>query len=200
MRIISGKAKGRKILSPLNEGRDTKVGDVHATRPTLDRVKEAMFSIISHKLEEARTLDLFAGTGSLGLESISRGAKNCIFVDYFRETYDLLIENIKNLNFSEQSSTLFMDYRMALNKFKKEEKDFDLILKDPPYLNEMIPYALEFIEANDLLDKNGVIVTKTDIREEITEEVNSLKLVLSRKYGNTVINFYQFECEENEDE
>lgn len=196
MRIIAGKAKGRKLLSPLNGGRETEVGDPNATRPTLDRVKEAMFSIISHKILDAKVLDLFAGTGSLGLEALSRGADSCIFVDSYRETYELLLENIKNLNFNDVSSTLFMDYKMALKNLSSSEKVFDIIFVDPPYLNNMIPYALNYIDEHNMMSEKGVIVTKTDIREEITEEDGNIELVLSRKYGKTVISFYQFKEKE----
>lgn len=200
MRIIAGKAKGRKLLAPLNGGRETKVGDPHATRPTLDRVKEAMFSIINHKILDSVVLDLFAGTGSLGLESISRGASHATFVDYYRETYDLLNENIKNLKFNDQSQTLFMDYKLALNKFKNDKKVFDIIFIDPPYLNNMIPDVVKFIQENGLLSKNGVIVTKTDISEEMTEGYQDIELVLSRKYGRTVLGFYQYKDEDEEND
>lgn len=191
MRIIAGKARGRKILSPLNEGRVTKVGDMHATRPTLDRVKEAMFNIIAHKIEDANVLDLFAGTGSLGLESASRGAKEVILVDSFKETYDLLVENIENLSFNKECKSIFSDYKLVLNKLKNEKKVFDIIFINPPYLNNMIPPVIEYIEENDMLSENGVIVTKTDIREDVSEGHNTIELVLKRKYGNTVLGFYQ---------
>ncbi|HSR04752.1 MAG TPA: RsmD family RNA methyltransferase, partial [Proteiniclasticum sp.] len=94
MRIISGTAKGRKLLSPKNEGRITEKGEMRATRPTLDRIKVSMFDIINHKIYGAKVLDMFAGTGSLGLECASRGAKEVILLEKFRETYDILMENI----------------------------------------------------------------------------------------------------------
>ena len=105
MRIIAGSAKGRKILSPQNEGRNPEKGELRATRPTLDRIKESMFNIISHKIYNARVLDLFAGTGSLGLEAASRGAKQVVFLEKFKETYDILIENIKILGFTDKSQS-----------------------------------------------------------------------------------------------
>lgn len=191
MRIIAGTRKGRKILSPLNEGRDTKVGDVHATRPTLDRVKEAMFNIIQNKLINASVLDLFAGTGSLGLEAASRGAKEVILVDYFKETFDLLVENINNLEFNEKCKAVFTDYHHALDNFKAKNKVFDVIFIDPPYLNNMIPGVIKFIEENHMLSKDGVIVTKTDSSEEVTDGSGDITKVFDRKYGNTTLAFYQ---------
>lgn len=196
MRIIAGSARGRKILSPLNEGRTTKTGEVKATRPTLDRVKEAMFSIIAHKIEGAKTLDLFAGTGSLGLEAASRGAKPVYLVDSFRETYDLLVENIANLGFNKECTSLFMDYHEALKKLSVKGEVFDLIFIDPPYLNEMIPTAIKFIHQQGMLSGSGVIVTKVDSRETPYQGIEDLKIVLERRYGNTTLVFYQYETED----
>ncbi len=191
MRIIAGTRKGRKILSPLNEGRETKVGDVHATRPTLDRVKEAMFNIIQNKIYDAHVLDLFAGTGSLGLEAASRGAREVVLVDYFKETFDLLVENINNLEFNEKCKAVFTDYHNALEKFRAQHKIFDVIFIDPPYLNNMIPGVIKFIEENHMLSNNGVIVTKTDSSEEVTDGYGDIAKVFDRKYGNTTLAFYQ---------
>lgn len=196
MRIIAGSAKGKKILSPINQGKDTKTGELKATRPTLDRVKEAMFSIISHKIEDANTLDLFAGTGSLGLEAASRGARQVVLVDSFSETYDLLVENINNLGFNKECTSLFMDYREALKKLSTKGEVFDLVFIDPPYLNDMIPVAVKFIHKQAMLSKTGVIVTKVDSREELYPGVEDLKIVLDRRYGNTTLVFYQYETEE----
>lgn len=194
MRIIAGKARGRKILGPLNQGRETKTGELVATRPTLDRVKEAIFSIISHKIYEANALDLFAGTGSLGLEAISRGAAHCVFVDYFRETYDILLENIETLGFKDQSRTLFKDYKAALASLKGQV--FSLIFIDPPYLNDMIEQSLTDIDAYHLLSEDGVVVAKIDTSQEIFQGSENIKLVDARKYGNTTILFYQKPSEE----
>lgn len=192
MRIIAGKAKGRKLLAPLNEGRDTRTGELKATRPTLDRVKEAMFSIINHKIPEARVLDLFAGTGSLGLEAASRGAGSVVLVDTFKETYDLLVKNIHGLGFNEECFSIQLDYMEALKRLASKKEVFDIIFIDPPYLNDMIPPAVEFIVSQGLLDSEGVIVTKVDSKEEIYKGFNDLTIVVQKKYGNTTLVFYQF--------
>lgn len=193
MRIIAGKAKGRKLLSPLNEGRDPKTGEVRATRPTLDRVKEAMFSIISHKIEGAAVLDLFAGTGSLGLEAASRGAARVILSDAFPETYRLLQENIKNLGLEAECSALHKDYREVLRSLAAKQDQFDVIFVDPPYLNEMIPTAVGLIQDGNLLTRDGVIVTKVDSSEKVFPGLADLQVVLNRRYGNTTLVFYQYE-------
>lgn len=193
MRIIAGKARGRKILGPHNEGRETKTGELRATRPTLDRVKEAMFNIIQYKIYGARALDVFAGTGSLGLEAASRGARSVYLVDAFRETYDLLVENISNLGFNEECKPFHLDYREALQRFGAKGEVFDLIFIDPPYLNEMIPQAMALVHEHRLLSPDGIIITKVDSREEIFPGIADLCMMQKRRYGNTTLVFYQYE-------
>ena len=196
MRIIAGKARGRKIKGPINEGRETKTGEVKATRPTLDRVKEAMFNIIQNKIYNAHVLDVFAGTGSLGLEAASRGARSVYLVDAFKETYDLLVENIEHLGFNKECSSYLLDYREALKRFGAKGEVFDLIFIDPPYLNEMIPVAIELVDKHQMLSQDGVIITKIDSRETIFEGLGDLKVVEERRYGNTTLVFYQYEKKE----
>ena len=196
MRIIAGKARGRKIKGPINEGRETKTGEVKATRPTLDRVKEAMFNIIQNKTYNAHVLDVFAGTGSLGLEAASRGARSVYLVDVFKETYDLLVENIEHLGFNKECSSYLLDYREALKRFGAKGEVFDLIFIDPPYLNEMIPVAIELVDKHKMLSQDGVIITKVDSRETIFEGLGDLKVVEERRYGNTTLVFYQYEKKE----
>lgn len=193
MRIIAGTARGRKLLSPNNEGRDPKTGELRATRPTLDRVKEAMFSIIQNKIYNAQVLDVFAGTGSLGLEAASRGARTVTLVDAFAETYDLLVENIRNLGFNEKCRALHLDYREALRRLHQEGKVFDLIFIDPPYLNEMIPTAMALVAEFGLLSPQGTIITKIDSGETVFPGSDGLAVVLQRRYGNTTLVFYEFE-------
>lgn len=183
MRIIAGLAKGRKLLPP--EGMET-------TRPTLDRVKEAMFSMIQNRLEDARVLDVFAGTGSLGLESVSRGAEQCVLVDRSPVTFDRLKKNVESINFVEQCRCLNMDSYEALDFLAKERKVFDIIFIDPPYLKDMIPKAIAVIHSNSMLDKAGIIVTKIDSSETIYEGNGKILLTKYRKYGNTTVCLYNY--------
>ena len=186
MRIISGKAKGRKLLSP----------ETMETRPTLDRVKESMFSIIQGYIMDSRVIDVFAGTGSLGLEAASRGAKEVYLIDKSKETFPLLKENIHNLKFEDCCTALNMDSYDALNFLAKKDEKFNLIFIDPPYCKEMIPDALKIIKEKDMLYKDGIIVTKIDSIEEIYEGYSDIKLINSKKYGNTTICFYEVLREE----
>ena len=186
MRIIAGIAKGKKLLSP-DDGTAT-------TRPTLDRVKEAMFSIIQTHVPYSTVLDVFAGTGSLGIEAVSRGAKKCYLVDKSPETFPLLKKNVENLDFSDKCECLNMDSCKALEHLNKKEIVFNLIFIDPPYRKNMIPSAIEYIANNNLLQKDGVIVTKIDSIEEIFQGNEKIILTKSRKYGNTTVCIYS--CKE----
>lgn len=181
MRIISGKAKGRKLLSP--EGMET--------RPTLDRVKQSMFNIIQTKLVGAVTLDVFAGTGSLGLEAASRGAKECILIDKSNVTYPILKQNIENLAFTDTCKSYNMDSYEVLNKLGKENKCFDIIFIDPPYMKDMIPPCVDIITKEHLLQSDGIIVTKIDTKEIIYKGNQDILLYDYRKYGNTTVCFYK---------
>lgn len=191
MRIISGTAKGRKLLSPKNEGRVTLKGELRATRPTLDRVKVSMFNIINHKIYGASVLDMFAGTGSLGLECASRGADKVTLLEKFKETYDILVENITVLGFKDNATAFHKDaYEFIKSSGSKEEK-FDIIFVDPPYLNNMVEESIRLIEQYDLLSQNGVIVSKYDKDEPIYKPEGKYELIDERKYGKTILGFYQ---------
>lgn len=188
MRIIAGLAKGRKLLSPEGIG----------TRPTLDRIKESMFSIIQNEVPYATVLDVFAGTGSLGLEAASRGAKQCYLVDKGPITFPILEKNVENLKFQQICKCLNMDSYNALNKLAKDGIVFGLIFVDPPYMKNMIPKAIEIIDEKGLLNRNGLIVTKIDSSEEIYGGNEKINLIDSRKYGNTTVCFYRYKEDWNE--
>lgn len=183
MRIIAGLAKGRKLLSP--EGMET-------TRPTLDRVKQSIFSIIQNKTPYSIALDVFSGTGSLGLEAISRGAKECYLVDKSDITFPILKKNVENLNFQDKCILFNMDSYKALAEFTNRGIVFDLIFIDPPYRKNMIPPAIDIISEKSLLNKDGLIVTKIDTVEEIYEGNEKIVLTDKRKYGNTTVCFYKY--------
>lgn len=182
MRIIAGLAKGRKILSPEGMG----------TRPTLDRIKENIFNIIQNDVYEAIAVDLFAGTGSLGLEAVSRGAKKCYLIDKGDITFKYLKENVVNLKFEDKCECLNMDAYEGLKFFVKKGIVFNLIFIDPPYLKNMIPPAIEFIEKNNLLAKDGLIVTKIDSSEELYLGGDEIEIINHRKYGNTTVCLYRY--------
>lgn len=183
MRIIAGKARGRKLLPP----------DTMETRPTLDRVKESMFSIIQNYIQDSVVVDVFAGTGSLGLEAASRGAKEVYLVDKSNTTFPILKRNVENLKFEDFCFPLNLDSYDALKMLSKKGKVFDIIFIDPPYCKEMIPKAMEIIKESNLLKKDGIIVTKIDSIEEIYSGYKEIKLLKSKKYGNTTVCIYNNE-------
>lgn len=181
MRIISGIARGRKILSP--EGMET--------RPTLDRIKESMFSIIQNKIYGSTVADIFSGTGSLGLEAASRGAKIAYLVDKSPSAYSFIVKNIENLKFQKICTPLNMNAYSALEKFHNENIKLDIIFIDPPYLKDMIPKALEIIFQKELLKDDGIIVTKIDSSEIICDGFGNIVLYDKRVYGNTTVCLYK---------
>lgn len=173
MRIISGKAKGTKLETL--EGNDT--------RPTLDRVKEALFSIIQNELWEAKVLDLFSGSGALGLESLSRGAKEAYLCDSSKKAIEIIKQNVKKTHFEEQVKIINKNYKKCLEEVKNEQ--FDIIFLDPPYRTNYGIEAVKFIIQNNIITKDGTIIFETDKKEE--EYLNELEKYASirglRKYG-----------------
>lgn len=182
MRIIAGTARGRKLLSPEGMG----------TRPTLDRIKESIFSIIQNRVRGSIAVDVFSGTGSLGLEAVSRGAEKCYLIDKGDVTFKLLQQNVDNLKFNDKCTCLKGDSYTYLQRFADDKVVFDLIFIDPPYAKEMIPPAIEIVGKNNLLKNDGLIVCKIDSLEEIYEGNDIISLTESRKYGNTTVCFYEY--------
>lgn len=175
MRVISGKYKGKKL-----EG-----FDIDGTRPTMDRIKESVFGIIQNHIQGSICLDLFAGSGSLGIEAISNGAKICYFVDNNPKILPILEKNLKNI---ENTSLIKKDFRQALEFFKEQKIQFDLIFLDPPYSNHFINQALNYIQKYHLLKEHGMIICEYE-----TEELNCLdyKILKEKKYGNKFIRIYE---------
>jgi 16S rRNA (guanine966-N2)-methyltransferase len=187
MRIISGSARGRKLLSPVGIG----------TRPTLDRIKEAIFNIIQNRVRGAVVVDMFSGTGSLGLEAASRGADKCYLIDMGDTTFEMLQKNVDNLKFNDKCKCLKGDTYKHMQTFADEKIVFDLIFIDPPYAKDMIPPAIDIISKNGLLSKDGLIVCKIDSSEEIYEGNSMIHRSALRKYGNTTVLFYEYIGENN---
>lgn len=179
MRVISGYLKGRNI-----DGYDT-IG----TRPTMNRVKESMFASIQEYISDSLVLDLFSGSGSLGIEAISKGAKKCYFVDNGREILNILRKNINNLNIEEKSTIINRDYREALLYFKNNNIKFNIILVDAPYKMEAMNEVIELVNKYNLLEDDGILVLEysTDI---LKDNYSNLKLLKSKKYGDKYVNIY----------
>lgn len=179
MRIISGIARGTKLETL--EGLDT--------RPTLDRVKESLFSIIQAEIYEANVLDLFSGSGALALESISRGAKSAVSCDSSRKAIEIIRQNIKKTHFEDKVKTMNRDYKKCLEELKNET--FDIIFLDPPYKTNFGIEATKIIIEKEMLSDEGIIIFETDKKEEDylkeIEEYASVKDL--RKYGRVTLVF-----------
>ncbi len=178
MRVISGIYKGRKIDGYTIDG----------TRPTQERVKESLFSMIQEKVPTSIVLDLFAGSGNLGIEALSNGAKFAYFNDSNKNACKVIQKNIDTLKISNAKVTC-MDYQEALKYFSKNKITFDLIFLDPPYKMHILKEIIEEIIHLELLNPSGLIVL--EFEEEQAQEYSSLFLLKSRKYGYKNIQIYQ---------
>lgn len=177
MRVITGSARGRNLK--------TLSGD-EIVRPTTDRVKEAMFSIVQFDLPGAKVLDLFAGSGQLGIEALSRGADNAVFIDKNSDAFETVKENLKTTNLFQKSTVLNAD---SVTYIKNSKLKFDLIIIDPPYnkglTQEVLPYA-----ANCCND-GATIICETDFNEELPESVGDFLKFKEYKYSKTKLTTYK---------
>ncbi|ACN14227.1 putative small methyltransferase [Desulforapulum autotrophicum HRM2] len=179
MRIISGKYRGKKLITP--RGLET--------RPTLDRIRESIFNIISQRIANARVLDLFAGTGALGLEALSRNAGFATFVDNSREACTVINKNIALLQFEHCTTVIQHDLTRAGTLARIRPKKFDLVFMDPPYRKGLIDAVLENSEFIDLLADNALVVCEHGAQENPGINISKLDITDQRKYGKTQITF-----------
>ena len=181
MRIISGKARGTKLYTLDGEN----------TRPTLDRVKEPLFNIINSKLMNAVVLDLFAGSGALGLESLSRGASKVVFCDKNFEAIKIVQKNVDKTRFNEKSIILKKDYVSTINFLSDNGYKFDLIFLDPPYETDYIYESLNLVINKNLACDNTIIVAETDEPDRVVKQISNLKIDIydTRKYGRAYLLF-----------
>jgi 16S rRNA (guanine966-N2)-methyltransferase len=185
MRITGGQAKGR-TLAPL---KGLKI------RPTSDQVREAIFSILGQDLQGTRVLDLFAGTGSLGLEALSRRAKTALFIDHAPRAIALIKKNLTLCGFDETGLVLKKDLRRGIpltHPFVKA--GFDLVFLDPPYGGQLVCELLEHISAAEILDSKARVVAEVSRNETLPVSIRSLAKIDTRSYGDTKISIYA--CEE----
>ena len=174
MRVIAGKHRSR-ILNEFN-GQDI--------RPTTDRVKESLFNILQNKIQGSTVLDLFCGSGNLGIEAISRGAEKVVFIDNSKKSIELCKANLNKLK--EDGQTLFAD---SLSFLKRTIEKFDIIFLDPPYKTDIGENALKIIAENQLLTDDGVAVFESD--RFLDKEIGGLTKTDERKYGYVHLSFYK---------
>ena len=158
------------------------------TRPTLDRVKEALFNIIQSYIYDAKVLDLFSGSGALALESVSRGAKKAIVCDNSKKAIQIIKTNIQKCHFTEEIEVINKDYKKTLEDMK--DKKFDIIFLDPPYKTDFGIDAIEIIMKNNMLEEEGIVVFETDRENEYIDSIKEYANVLNvRKYGRVKLVF-----------
>lgn len=179
MRIISGTARGTKLFTL--EGQ--------TTRPTLDRVKESIFNIIQSQIINSNFLDVFSGSGAIGLEAASRGAKKVILCDKSKDAINIINKNIEKTHLKEKIELYNLDYETLLKNKIKEK--MDIIYIDPPYNSNFAIKTVEYIIEKNIADKNSTIIIETDSEEKILEELKKIDIEITdkRRYGRATLIF-----------
>ena len=178
MRVISGKARGVNLKTP----------DGVLTRPTIDRVKEALFSIINFDIPASNVLDLFGGTGQLGIEALSRGAKSAVFVDQREDACKLIKENLRRTKLEQDAKVVRMDY---LDYLKRCKEKFDIIFLDPPYAEVFLENALKCITEIDILQSGGIIVAERPLGKDLPWDFEGFTRSKDYKYGKVLLTIYR---------
>ena len=182
MRIISGKARGTKLYTL----------DGTATRPTLDRVKESLFNIIQNDIEDSTVLDLFSGSGAIGLEFLSRGAKRAVLCDSSKDAIKIIKQNVQKTHFEEKVEVYNMEFTKLVERLQNQK--FDIIYIDPPYATDFIKISLEKIIEYELVNENTKIIVETDDEKRILNQIEKMDVEITdkRKYGRATIIFLKY--------
>jgi 16S rRNA (guanine(966)-N(2))-methyltransferase RsmD len=179
MRIITGRSKGRRLVRPKGQG----------IRPTSDRVKGSIFNILREEIEEKRVLDLFAGTGNLGIEALSRGAQITIFVEKGRQAIRLIQKNLAQLGLEERSEIIPRDTHRAIGILKQRGESFDVIFMDPPYEKGLIQKTLMRLNSHPIYGKDTILVIEHHRLEPLPHPVEGWHLIRQKRFGDTLISF-----------
>lgn len=181
LRVISGSAKGHGLKT-------VKGG---TTRPTSDKVKGALYNIIAAYVEGSTVLDVFAGTGSLGIEALSRGAASAVFFDKSPICCGIIKDNLQHTKLADKALVYNVDYAAGIKKVHQEGHKFDIIIMDPPYNKNFIQEALKLLTINDIIVDDGIIIAEHSTMDKLPESCGKLKVIDTRKYGDTMITIYK---------
>lgn len=181
MRVIAGTKKGVKLASVKGQG----------IRPTTDCTKELIFNTLRRLIKDSLVLDIYAGTGSLGIEALSRGATKAIFVENNKYALKILKKNLEKIGFMDRAEVLKVSAERALSKLHDLELKFDLIFADPPYGIDLASKTLTRIEENNILRAGGWFVVEHRLKEHLLNSIGSLNLTSIKRQGDTAISFYQ---------
>ena len=182
LRIIGGTLKGKKLYSV----RDTSI------RPTADKLRESIFNILSQRVVNAVVIDLFAGTGALGIEALSRGAESALFVDNAKKALSVLRKNIDSCKLDQKANIIKWNIRQNLNCIKSKKQHFDLIFLDPPYDQDLIKPTLFNLDKCQSLKNGACIVVEHSLFETIPTDLSAFDLLDQRKYGKTLVSFLNY--------
>ena len=180
MRIIAGKWKSKRLLSPKTD----------KTRPTLDRVKEAVFSMISQDISESKVLDLFSGTGNLAIEALSRGAEFCYINDIDNTALKTIYSNIKLTNYEKYVKISKKEYEKCIRGLENENTSIDIIFLDPPFGAKYEIKCLELLSKSSIINSNTKIILETDKETLFDENIAGLELYAKKIYGRIMIRIY----------
>jgi len=183
MRVTAGTLKNRKIKS--REGRET--------RPTLERIKEAIFSIIGDKIVDAKFLDLYSGTGNIAIEALSRGAKRAVMIEQDKEALRIIIDNIDTLGLTNVSRAYKNDVSRAIEILGRKNEKFDIIFLDPPYKENISISTIEKVSENNILAEGGIIISEHSIYEKMPEKIGNFVKYDERNYNKKIVTFYCYE-------
>jgi 16S rRNA (guanine966-N2)-methyltransferase len=183
MRVVAGSKKGHRLQAV--PGKET--------RPTVDKVKESIFNMIGPYFDGGLVLDLYAGTGGLGIEALSRGAERCIFIDANRKAIQVIFQNLEMTHLREQAEVYRNDADRALKVLMKRELAFDIVLLDPPYAEQKIESQIAIMQDHGLLAPKAVIVAEHDAGDELPEQIGSVTKIKEVTYGQTTVTIYQNE-------
>ncbi|MCI0530518.1 MAG: 16S rRNA (guanine(966)-N(2))-methyltransferase RsmD [candidate division Zixibacteria bacterium] len=182
MRINSGSLKGRKLSSP----KKLKI------RPPLDKLKQSVFNMLAGEVQDSKVLDLFAGTGSFGLEAVSRGAAQAVFVESSFKAYQLLKQNIGRLNASPQTTIINSRVSGAIHNLSEQGDSFKLIFVDPPFLEDLCQKTLDSLCRSNLLQEKSLIIIHHHQKEPVESKAEELKLVRRRKFGDNLVSIFLY--------
>ena len=182
MRIIGGKFRGRKLRSVRGS----------ATRPTSDRTREAIFNIIGFEVRGARVLDLYAGTGALGIEALSRGAQSAAFIDISRQSLSILKANLAALALEASTNVIRWDLTHNLNCLGSMPRAFDLVFMDPPYNHNLVISTLDHLHASRALENGACIIVEHSQQEAVESDLTPFERVDQRRYGKTLVSFLNY--------
>ena len=187
MRVIGGRFKGRSLVEPTPKIK-------RFLRPMREAVRAALFDILGDSVTDARFLDLFAGTGSIGIEALSRGARSCVFVDLSDEACQIIQKNIENLGLSAQTRLYRLDVLQAIEFFARQGEQFDIVFIGPPYGHELAHKTLSRLAGYPILSSGALVVTEIFKKEKVQTEYGLLKSFDVRTYGDNSLWFYRWEA------